>query len=616
MPQPLARNGYTEDQVRRALLALLGTRTDRYKYELVDSAGNKMRDLSEIIKGTPRWSHHANDPKHGQYSLSILDLPLLLAPYSNVVLADSPLFYLKMREAAGTTADDASSNNRDGMYNGTAGTHYQLAQAGLLEGDSADLSVRFFGNAAGFTSIPSNAAYNFTGGFALEMPFRTAQTAQGFLFQRDNGTTQRQIYVEVTSAGLLSIRLFFSDATDVTLTSVARVNDDKRHVLRVLYDKSKVLAYVDYGLVIESAQTKQLRSVTQDIHIGKSFNGFLAHVSYYGSSLPVAQTPQQSRLHYQAAVRDLQQFNPSQDEIKIWAGPEMPDGGVAWFAQGVYGFQEVEWVRAEANFWAVSGFDRSFRLEDKKFPARRLFEAGENIIEAVRTLLDEADIPQHNIESSALTLRADTEFARGSDYLAAINILLAAANYYALDFDWDGVAVSKPNVLLAIRQADWSFPIRPGSKLSHEQSMVGYNRRYRDDYLDTPNWFYIYTGSLDGPNLFTERFNDDLSSPASRPNRNGRTVGPEPVQVEAADQPTLELIADRILEERSRVSTDSDFPIYGQFHLWHKECLDVPDYIKQTRYKFLDNGWERAAVSGAVELHRLAEGSRSMLVGV
>ena len=56
--------------------------------------------------------------------------------YSDEVLADSPFLYWRLGESAGTTAEDATANNRDGTYENTP----TLGATGLLTGD-ADTAV-------------------------------------------------------------------------------------------------------------------------------------------------------------------------------------------------------------------------------------------------------------------------------------------------------------------------------------------------------------------------------------------------------------------------------------------------------------------------------------------
>lgn len=80
-----------------------------------------------------------------------------MSAYSDVVLADSPLLYWRLGEGAGTNADDATANDRDGTYAGS----YTLGAAGALSTDP-DSSVSMSGT--GGDKITSSYAPFVTGG--------------------------------------------------------------------------------------------------------------------------------------------------------------------------------------------------------------------------------------------------------------------------------------------------------------------------------------------------------------------------------------------------------------------------------------------------------------------
>jgi hypothetical protein len=76
------------------------------------------------------------------------------ASYNDTVLADSPAAYWRLGEASGTTAADASGNNRSGSYLNTP----TLGVAGALSGDS-NTAVGFNGTNE-YVNVPYTAALN------------------------------------------------------------------------------------------------------------------------------------------------------------------------------------------------------------------------------------------------------------------------------------------------------------------------------------------------------------------------------------------------------------------------------------------------------------------------
>lgn len=82
--------------------------------------------------------------------------------YRALVLADNPQLYWRVGETSGTTAADASGNNRPGTYQGG----YTLAQAGALVGD-ADGAVRL-GGVNGSVQRANPAGLILTAGLTVE----------------------------------------------------------------------------------------------------------------------------------------------------------------------------------------------------------------------------------------------------------------------------------------------------------------------------------------------------------------------------------------------------------------------------------------------------------------
>ncbi|MBV8370322.1 MAG: hypothetical protein JO036_15555 [Candidatus Eremiobacteraeota bacterium] len=77
------------------------------------------------------------------------------APYDAKVLSYSPYAYYRLTETSGTVAADASGNGRDGTYQGTPGTHYQLGATSIVPGFSSALKVFSANPGQPKVSIPS-----------------------------------------------------------------------------------------------------------------------------------------------------------------------------------------------------------------------------------------------------------------------------------------------------------------------------------------------------------------------------------------------------------------------------------------------------------------------------
>ena len=88
--------------------------------------------------------------------------------YADEVLADGPVGYWKLKEAAGTTITDSSGNSLTGTFNGTIATGNPLANGAT--------AIDFNGSSHNVT-VTDTAALRFTGSCSLECWVRQDGTA-------------------------------------------------------------------------------------------------------------------------------------------------------------------------------------------------------------------------------------------------------------------------------------------------------------------------------------------------------------------------------------------------------------------------------------------------------
>lgn len=119
--------------------------------------------------------------------------------YSGVVLADSPLIYLKLDEITGTTYADSSGNGRTGTATGTITQN----QAPLFTGSSK--SVLFTTANAAFISFAADPfPTNYVGSLTFEVEFNCTNLAQmNALFGKGMGGGDFSVYARVNTNGSL-----------------------------------------------------------------------------------------------------------------------------------------------------------------------------------------------------------------------------------------------------------------------------------------------------------------------------------------------------------------------------------------------------------------------------
>ena len=600
--KPLTQGSYSAAQVLSTLLAQTGSRIDAVRYELRDSTGQFIRSIDSFVSNSCSIEHHAYDDIKDTFRGTLQEVPLELTSYSATILPDAPELFLRLAETSGTTAQDSSGNGHTGTYNGTAGTHYSLARASLLTDEASDLAVAFLGSSSGFVSVPNHTNFN-SSKFAWSCIVNTTAVSTGTILSRDNGSTQRRMALVMNADGTVTLTMFWSDATSNTYTSVAKINDGRNHHLRLLYDQTKLTLYADYAVLITTAITKTPRSVTQQIEIGKSFNGTIDEVVLFTSSITAAQ----ARLHYQTAVQDASQINYASDRLRVYYGFYMPDGGLVEWACGVFLLTTPARELSEDGItYSIEGYSKEVILIDSAFIDRYTISSGTNYITAIATILSDAGIiTSTNLTASSKTLPVTLDFELGTTRLDAINQLLAAINYDDLYFDENGMATAQPHKLLVNKSVDFTYYIKPNSVLYNEQSIALTHRSYIDDYWKVPNQIVLYSGSTDGTNFRSVATNYSLSSKASVPNRGGRIIVYKE-QIDAADQTTQDTSAQRRLEELSQVCTESEFPTLVNPLHGHLDLIQIVDETMNVSGKFLETGWTMQLQAGGEMIHTLS----------
>lgn len=107
------------------------------------------------------------------------------SPYATQILSLSPKYYLKLGEASGSTAADASGNSRPGTYYGTP----VYGQAALISGDSST-SVKAAASPAGIVTQPTANMTNWSGTADCSIEFFakfTAPASVGALYTNYDG---------------------------------------------------------------------------------------------------------------------------------------------------------------------------------------------------------------------------------------------------------------------------------------------------------------------------------------------------------------------------------------------------------------------------------------------
>ncbi len=231
--------------------------------------------------------------------------PVVPAPYSAVILADSPIAYWRLGEASGITAEDQLGSH-DGTYSPNAAgawTGGTLAQAGAISGDTAAL----FNGTNGMVDCGTDAALGVGTAFSLECLIKTTNadgTGNPIVTKWLTGGSNYNFYFGRIGT---SISFYLGDFGHVDI-SESLVNDGEWHhiVATVETLPSKVLRiYVDAYQVGNSVAWASTGGTGAKLEIGgnedasgEHWDGSIDEVAIYDYTL----TPAQVEAHYDAAL--------------------------------------------------------------------------------------------------------------------------------------------------------------------------------------------------------------------------------------------------------------------------------------------------------------------------
>jgi len=219
---------------------------------------------------------------------------------------------------------------------------------------------------------------------------------------------------------------------------------------------------------------------------------------------------------------------------------------------------------APVENWGDQGLSRQVELADKLSVldqdiasgdpdgiAAYSVDVGANVIDTVKTLIEETGEVTPAIEPDATVLAAAMVWQVGTTRLRVINDLLDAAGYFSLFCDGWGRYQAVPYVQPSDRVPVYESiaPFSDGPQSLMDPSWI----RDRDIYSIPNRYLVIGQGDGDNAALTSVATNEDPGSPYSYSSR-GRWITQVEEGVEAADQATLDTIARARLSRATSVT--------------------------------------------------------------
>lgn len=245
----------------------------------------------------------------------------------------------------------------------------------------------------------------------------------------------------------------------------------------------------------------------------------------------------------------------------------------------------------------VEAYDQLLVLHQDKVEDRTTVASGTAYTTAISDLLNSTDgIGTTNIAPSIVTLPTSRDWAPGTSKLQIVNDLLAAINYESLFFDEDGVAVGRPYTAPANRASEYTYA-------DDETSIMASETTNTIDLYDVPNKWVRVVSDPDRPALSSSYTNADPTSPTSTIAR-GRTIVDFESGIDAADQPSLDLIVLSVAIEASQIYQIFEFstalnPLHS-----HSDVYTVQFSELGIDAKFGETEWSMPLKPGEMMSHR------------
>jgi signal peptidase I, archaeal type len=200
---------------------------------------------------------------------------------SPAVLDDNPYFYYPLDEKSGTTASDASGNDRAGTYSGAGVSHT------VSGGPCSDTTAVTTLAGSGMVSTTQQIALGST--FTEEIWFNTSfnrgGSLIGFAGTPTGSVSDPQLYLNNSS------RLVFEVQTSNGATTVAssqKYNVGGWHLATATLSSAGMQLYVDGALAASNSSTTTTSSSAGYVQMGNGFTGSLSGAAYYTTALSAA----------------------------------------------------------------------------------------------------------------------------------------------------------------------------------------------------------------------------------------------------------------------------------------------------------------------------------------
>src|SRR5690606_38991284 len=531
---PRNPNGYTEEQVMRALRGIDGSRYLSFRYELLDQNNIKIRDMDEVLGGSIEQNFLGIIKRTASFTLK--DQGQSGINY----LTDQIKVYCRLKmPARKTPAQVLMEPTWSNDFNGASEETVTLENAAYNGDPLVDTD-----------NCTYDASASFGGGSSVHAgPGGLIQTVPTYPNRMDR---KLSCYFLVPEDGDFVCDFF--DGSGDPFSDYRIRSDDQAGVFTVHNGSEDVSDYsnelVGQWVRLEVSAFESINRVDYKFSWGdlngtpQSFvieveNGF-SEVPYSflaGSDNGSSEGCWMDKLSFGGANRIPEKPNPSPNDFVEWPL------GVFLLSSPTQTADADDVIIRE-----ITGYDRSKIFVDNRLAERYTILKGECYIDHINALL--GDVPKKVTPISTVAGK-DREWPPGTEVENVINDITQSINYESLTFDEDGFAVIRPYILPEERSPEFHYTDDDISIMWPEVSK-------ELDLFDVANRWVIVVSNEEQEPITVTLENNDPSNPTSIPRR-GRVITDFREDEQATDYGTLMRRIRRIAFEASRVFEGVEF---------------------------------------------------------
>lgn len=577
---PRNPNGYTGEEVLRALRGLDGHRKTTFRYELLDQNLEVKRDLENVMSGSVSHQYIAAIKRTASFQIrDDGDIDYLhdhIKPYCQIWLPPRWSEERRIPEWAWVnnfSAEVSGAVTQENVQELGDGFNLLYGEADYVESPriSSTASIRFgsdTGDAAGFVSMPTPIDQNI-------------RRFRSFFFCEEGAATRVA---------------WMDEDGDVYGTGTPGQEDGGGFAINGVFS-GVWLAGTNFGASVYN----QLRDRWMRVEIDHDYNDMHVYYRLYWSN-PYGNTPDHVHDAPLNVPNRVQQFRVEKWEdtgsfptARIYLGPTRLGGirvieprpnptdkdfvefplGVFRMTSPVRQLDEGDLVTRE-----IEAFDRTQLLIDDKLTERFVIVKGQNYTDVLNGLL--ANYPRV-IEPSTWVCGRTREFSVGTEIKEVVDRIAESINYHTVRVDEEGRFVLRPYVSPGDRSPEFHYS-------DDEVSIMESDVEVEFDAFDIANVWIVSLNEADEGPVYVKLENHDPGNPFSIPRR-GRKIVDYREGEEGFDRASLMRKAKRIQFEANRVYENVFFttminPLHSDNDCYTMEYAPLGVNQKYTEYNW------------------------------